>query len=1088
MTRRKGHGWRGWKALVALMLTGVMLTQAVLPVWAEEADTTPVETTQVEDTRVVDTINAFDYEDYLGDPLSTEYSGRVWADKWVSKNNVDLNFPSTVEAHDEVKLPEGEDFLVGYSLHTASTAVSGQSAVPLDVVLVIDVSTSMLKNNKIWKTVDALNETMESLLESNPQTRVAVVTYATEAQVLLPLGRYTKGEGQSEFFWLTEGEDTDDNPEIGQILHGAALDSSGTEYEQSVDVLDINGITNIHMGIDTGMDLLRAADITTPDGEQRYPALMLMSDGSPTCAGSDDSDWWDPEGCSGDGSPDGAGIYSLKTLFNAAYNKQQVARHYNVDMQVYTVGVEVSTLPSYVERSMATVVLNPSSGLYQDNLMIKEYVLKRWESYLSGESPVVWDYTFKHPDAADEISSLEYVDGYFDVENADEIADAFGQVVEKIARSLSSPVETEADLAQSGYISYTDYIGEYMEVTGIVCIVWGYVVWNDYFITKTTDEENHITTYESEVPAITNQIDGIQYRFSNAKMTVTTDPATNNQTLEIKIPAALLPMRWNTLTFLKDAEGNVTQTIENASKYYNAPLRIFYTVSLRDGVLNEDGTVNTDVVSEDYIRENSNPDGTVNFYTNRYSKGTMDATGEALTVGDANVTFTPASNNAFYVFQNNVPLYTDESCTTLATEENRNAQILYYPEEYYQAETDGGPATLQSRAVACYLGDYAQESIQTDENGQLYITKGTLRGLTDAVVEKGEEENLTNTAATFRYPAHNDNGQVQLQLGANGKVSAPLPTGSLTVSKEMTGTGADLTQDFTFTITCTDNNAPLTGTYAYTGGVLPEYAESVTAPEDGSLELDSNGSATITLEHGQSITIQGLPRTATYTVIEGQATNYTPWVGDVQTDTATGTVGASATAAFTNVYEVVCTNFSFTKVDGTDCDVNNVTPEDYLSGAEFTLYQYTGPSWDGASGSLLDTQNLGNDWKLAGTQISGEQGQVIFTDLEAGHYRLVETKAPGGFQLPKGQWNVEVTINDNVGSFTIQAVEEATAQTPGVVWNNDTYYLMNYKPLDPPVTGGDGGRIYWFVGGSMMTLGALLVAAWMWERRRRVNI
>ena len=99
----------------------------------------------------------------------------------------------------------------------------------------------------------------------------------------------------------------------------------------------------------------------------------------------------------------------------------------------------------------------------------------------------------------------------------------------------------------------------------------------------------------------------------------------------------------------------------------------------------------------------------------------------------------------------------------------------------------------------------------------------------------------------------------------------------------------------------------------------------------------------------------------------------------------------------------------------------------------------------------------------------------------------METKAPGGFQLPKGQWNVEVTITNNVGRFTILAVEEATSQTPGVVADNSTYYLMNYKPTQPPITGGDGGRSYWMVGGSMMAVGICLAAAWMWERRRKAN-
>ncbi|OUN18305.1 hypothetical protein B5G37_14120, partial [Pseudoflavonifractor sp. An85] len=1043
---------------MGLVLIGVMLAQAVGPVWAEEPGAT-----QPEDTRVVDSIKAFDYEEYLGNSLSTQYSGRVWADKWVSNSDVVIPNP-TGEAKQYVVNIGEEDFLVGYSLHTAATAVSGQSLVPLDVVLVIDISSTMLRHNRIQETVKALNETVETLLAGNPNTRVGVVVFSTEATTLLPLGRYKKAAERDSFFWLEQQTDKDPNGEYKQHLYVSAISD---ENKLISGYQDVYGWTNIHMAIDTGMDMLREATTKTEDGQQRYPALMLMSDGEPTCAGSNDSVWWDPSGVEGKGYADTTGLQAFKAIMNAAYQKQKVNSYYDVDMQVYTVGVEIEKTSTGDPEPLAEVTLDPKGNLKEtsDNYYGRQ-MWEDWQTYLTNPEGVEvgpWGekYTFTHPPAEDDITSLHYNDDYLSVEDASEISAAFQQIIEEFSVALSSPTEVEGDPTTSGYVTYTDDIGEYMEVTG-VCLLW-YGAYPYTYPDETKISEG-VTEYRffgyPWTPAYGAQ------RLMDICTTVTTN-ADGNQTLTVEVPAALLPMRANILTYLEVSGEGVTQTVtDRVMDNIRDPMRLFYTVSLRDGVLNPDGTVNTDVVSPEYIQANSNPDGTVNFYSNRYSKNTMSATGETLTVGDANVTFTPASNNAFYVFQEDVPLYTDEGCTKLATEANRNDQILYYPVEYYQAVEDGGSATLQKQNVTCYLGDYAQTRIKTDEvTGQLYITKGTLRGLSDAVVKKGQGENLTNTAATFRYPDHNNSGQVQLQLGANGKLTAPLSTGSLTVSKEVEGTGANLNQEFTFTVTCTNNNAPLTGTYTYTGGVLQGYENSVVAPEAGSLTLDTSGKGTITLKHGQTITIQGLPRTATYTVKETPVANYTPWVGKTQTDTTTGTVGGASTAAFTNIYAIPYTNVAFTKVDGTGFDPTQVTEDDYLRGAEFALYRYTGTNWDGVSGSLLDTQNLGNDWKAAGKQISGDQGLVTFSNLEAGHYRLVETKAPGGFQLPKGQWNVEVTITNNVGSFTILAVEEATSQTPGVVADNGTYYLMNYKPTQPPITGGDGGRSYWMVGG-----------------------
>lgn len=88
---------------------------------------------------------------------------------------------------------------------------------------------------------------------------------------------------------------------------------------------------------------------------------------------------------------------------------------------------------------------------------------------------------------------------------------------------------------------------------------------------------------------------------------------------------------------------------------------------------------------------------------------------------------------------------------------------------------------------------------------------------------------------------------------------------ALTITKEVTGDYGDRTKEFTFTMILTDKtNNPISGAYPASG------KDSLTE-----VVFDSNGSATFTLRHGESITIKNLPIDATYTVIEAREDEYT---------------------------------------------------------------------------------------------------------------------------------------------------------------------------------------------------------------------
>ena len=137
---------------------------------------------------------------------------------------------------------------------------------------------------------------------------------------------------------------------------------------------------------------------------------------------------------------------------------------------------------------------------------------------------------------------------------------------------------------------------------------------------------------------------------------------------------------------------------------------------------------------------------------------------------------------------------------------------------------------------------------------------------------------------------------------------------TVTISNTITGTHANMTKAFTFTVYFEDSaGAPLaSGTqFTYTGGVIA--GSGATAPANGTLTLGSGGEATVTLTTGQTITIAGVATSAKVRVVQTTDTNYTTSFKD--SEDASSTTGAdtgvrSMTAAdrafdFTNTRSVV---------------------------------------------------------------------------------------------------------------------------------------------------------------------------------------
>ena len=116
--------------------------------------------------------------------------------------------------------------------------------------------------------------------------------------------------------------------------------------------------------------------------------------------------------------------------------------------------------------------------------------------------------------------------------------------------------------------------------------------------------------------------------------------------------------------------------------------------------------------------------------------------------------------------------------------------------------------------------------------------------------------------------------------------------GLLTLEKRVAGNAASADKAFRFTLTLSDRKgAPVSGTFVCTGSG---------APLGGNLVFDAGGVADVSLKHGQSIEISGLPTGTRYTIIED---DYTADGYVTTSENAQGTIARTDTpsnAVFTN--------------------------------------------------------------------------------------------------------------------------------------------------------------------------------------------
>lgn len=139
---------------------------------------------------VADDVTISHWHDSIAIDDTTKNIGRIWTDKSVSAGNIvmgklDNSGTKTVEKNGD------SDFLVGLSALSSAAKIMGQSTVPLDIVMVLDVSGSMDDNNKMSTLKTAVNSFIDETAKTNSErsnenlhSRISLVKFSDSAQVV----------------------------------------------------------------------------------------------------------------------------------------------------------------------------------------------------------------------------------------------------------------------------------------------------------------------------------------------------------------------------------------------------------------------------------------------------------------------------------------------------------------------------------------------------------------------------------------------------------------------------------------------------------------------------------------------------------------------------------------------------------------------------------------------------------------------------------------------------------------------------------------------------------------------------------------
>lgn len=590
-------------------------------------------------------------------------------------------------------------------------------------------------------------------------------------------------------------------------------------------------------------------------------------------------------------------------------------------------------------------------------------------------------------------------DFYKSATNADELKKVFDDISSEIVKGSGYPTNaTEGAEHTSGYITFDDALGAYMQVDSFKAIALNGQTFENP--TKTTAGNVDTYTFDGTVAMGDKSVS-----LGNVVITVTksTDLAVGDK-VQVKVPAALIPLR----SYNVDQK-SMTMTVSDTK-----PINVVYTSSLKPGV--ESLLANPDDAMSEYLQANSQ-EGKASFYSNDWKQGYL---------GNTIANFEPSSDNIYYYFTSDTPIYTDEACTQRAHQVVAG-NTYWYKYSYYEM-TDAGSGTVEEKEKVISFDGADAEAIEgsTGVNNQgAYFKAGTARLTYLNELYKAKISNDTGTAIDVLNPKWVGAGQVGSYLGNNGKLSVDLP-GTLAVTKQLEvpdGYSADdfANDSFEFTI-----NMPDAATKSFSAVVKNANGDKV--GDAFTLTFDGEGKAKHDLKAGETLCVYGLAGGWSYTVTESDRAGF----AQVGTD-LTGAIAAGETvnAKVVNAYS------ASGKLEGAKV----LKGEKVLTGRSwngtdkftFLLEAPEGsvgvPMPEGAIGGRATVEVTQPDGTPAGTPVPFNFGDITYTKPGVYTYEIRESEALSvlnpGVSASEALYEVTVTVADegHTGNLTVTSAE-----------------------------------------------------------------
>lgn len=674
---------------------------------------------------------------------------------------------------------EESDFLTTLSAISSTSNSTVTVTTPLDIVLVLDASGSMndpMGSGDSTQRIDALKNAANSFIDTIAKQNEGIEGVDRQHRVAIvkfagdktdKIGNDTYRQGKN---WYN----------YSQVMKDLTDCSGGnvTILQNTIKKIQPTGATRADYGLELARDI--------PSGRAgAKKVVVFFTDGKPTSFSEFDSD-------------------VANDAVTAAKNMK------DGKATVYTIGI----------FSGANPAADPSNKGTSD--------VNKFMHAVSSNYPSAMSYT------SDKLGArAEKSDYYKSATNADELKKVFDDISKAITSEAPHPTEIHKgyDATKSGYITFTDELGDFMQVDGFI--------YNGTTFDKPTKTEDNVDTY-----AFTGDAANLVITVQHAKE----DESQTGDIVTVKIPASLIPQ-----SHFKTVDGKLS--VDNVK-----PIQVKYASSVKSAALDNLFTPEKITGLKDYIEHNTTVvDGanTVNFYANKWSGGAL---------GDTVATFEPADTNRYYYFQKQTPIYTDKECTKPATGSLADTGTYYYKDEF-EEQGENGEAKPATAVIEFIGGDAAKfdGAIVPDENGNLVFTVGTARLAFIDELHTIKENNKTDTATDVLNPKWNNTSakltatHVNSYLGNNGKISFAYNMTPATVdtkakfglTKVLEGRDWRDTDRFEFGLT-SEGNAP-----------MPEFATVPVTKGD----LDDKGKAAInfgTIEYAE-------PGTYVYKVSEKNA-------------------------------------------------------------------------------------------------------------------------------------------------------------------------------------------------------------------------